>query len=281
VPGYTSPCFRITLHSADPGAFGSFLRYIYQGCAPFDSSPQRNPAGPQDAQIPPSILAWNLGAFLRAPDFQNYALKYTHAALGRYIRLTPHLVTWVYANTNHNDALARLVLDTLVTYWAEPNHVMKGAEGAHVEQAWIDVWGKFPGLFRAWAFGLQGKQAQQVHMAQRYMVPTPAMAPGAYVSPYATSAPPQTLTTKAKQQHQGGYMHNLKKKEAPRPAIKQEDRPISLLKLPPGPTSKKRSASPTPAQNHPKLPKLAENPVVDLTEDKDKDNNKEKEKENK
>ncbi|KAF2687031.1 hypothetical protein K458DRAFT_385854 [Lentithecium fluviatile CBS 122367] len=330
---------KISLPDEDPGTFGLFLRFVYQGHTPFapatahpfgpgtQSFPQNNAWVNHAPNIPPSIRAWVLGSFLRAPAFQNHALQYTETSLGRTIFITPQLVHWVYTQRTSADALRRFVLDALVLYWSEPTaHVTKGVQ---YDELWMRVFNCFPDLHKAFIFGLQGRKTQRIQ-AQRYFVETPSK--NTYISPYTTPPAHGPTTTSAAvaaaklQVEKPGHMPNLrpytkigastrsapvKKKEQPQLVVKQETQTTPLSEMPfartwsawelkyggsnsPAPTPtptidsamaptqsrlrtpfstpnqqnignapsiSKRSASPTLAQQYPKLPKLLPKPA--------------------
>jgi hypothetical protein len=246
--------------TTDPVIFGLFLRFLYQGRAPFDpqpnhpfgpgtvSLPQHNSSASQAPLIPPSIYAWILGVFLRAPTFQNYVLQYTRAALGRTIFLTPQLVSWIYTHIGHvgpNDALGRLTLDTLISYWAEPTmHVIKSAQ---MNNAWMKVFAEFPVLHREFLFGLQRKN---MPLPQPYMVETPRKGLAGYGSPHKGMLGPGAILAAARAkkdpQQQAVHVPDLgffkksggssrsgnAKKDVPKLAIKQEEQAIPLSTMP-------------------------------------------------
>jgi hypothetical protein len=200
----SAPTVKIVLSDADPIAFGLFLHFVYQGHSPFAPTADRH-FGPGSATlpknttstahislIPPSIDSYVLGCVLRAPAFQHHALQYTHHNLGRTIFLTPQIVFWVYTYTSHNDALRRLILDVLISFWSKPTrHIVKSAD---LDEAWIEVFNAFPDMHRDFLFGLQGGKTQK---AQRNLMETPK---GTNFPPYARTP---NLAAKGKEEQVG------------------------------------------------------------------------------
>lgn len=178
---YISPYApQIHLPSIDPPIFGLFVKFIYTGSYP-TSNDLRHASSPSsssssNATIPPSILAWTLGAFLHAPSFQNHAILHIYNSLGRAYALSPPIISYIWTKTSTSAAqpseLKRLALDVLVVHWSAATNIV--SKSPALNDVWNDLFNAFPDLRREFIFGLQG--GRKLLPVQGYFVTTSAPA---------------------------------------------------------------------------------------------------------